>query len=209
MEAPMYRHDITRAVLAQRIVGIVRTGDAATAIAAATTMLGAGLRSIEITLTNRAALDAIGELSRQHPDAIIGAGTVLDEASAVLAIRAGARFLVSPNLNPDVLRTARRYGAAALPGAGSVTEILRALEEGADAVKLFPATAFTPRWVSDVRAALPQVPIVPTGGVSPTTAMAWLDAGAAACGIGSALTADSAERAHARIVQLLAEAAGT
>jgi 2-dehydro-3-deoxyphosphogluconate aldolase / (4S)-4-hydroxy-2-oxoglutarate aldolase len=204
----MYRHDITRAVLAQRIVGIIRTEDATTAVAAAETMLGAGLRSIEVTLTNRDAIEAIGELTRQHPDAVIGAGTVLDEASAVLAIRAGARFLVSPNLNPDVLRTARRHGAAALPGAGSVTEILRALEEGADAVKLFPATAFTPRWVSDVRAALPQAPIVPTGGVSPATAVAWLAAGAAACGIGSALTSDSAERAHARIVRLLAEAAG-
>lgn len=203
----MYRHEITRAVLAQRIVGIVRTEDAATAVAAAETMLGAGLRSIEVTLTNRDAIEAIGELTRQHPDAVIGAGTVLDEASAVLAIRAGARFLVSPNLNPDVLRTARRYGVAALPGAGSVTEILRALEEGADAVKLFPATAFTPRWVSDVRAALPQAPIVPTGGVSPTTAVAWLAAGAAACGIGSALTSDSGPQAHARIVRLLAEAA--
>ncbi|MCL2731851.1 MAG: bifunctional 4-hydroxy-2-oxoglutarate aldolase/2-dehydro-3-deoxy-phosphogluconate aldolase [Actinomycetia bacterium] len=203
----MYRYDITRAVLAQRVVGIIRTSDAASAVAAAETMIGAGLRSLEVTLTNPRGLDAIERIGQRHPDVVLGAGTVLDEASAVLALRAGARFLVSPSLHHEVIRTAHRYGAAALPGTGSVTEIVQAMEAGADAVKLFPASSFTPRWLSDVRSALPQAPIVPTGGVTPDTVTSWLDAGAAACGIGAALTRDSADAAHARIATLLATTA--
>jgi 2-dehydro-3-deoxyphosphogluconate aldolase/(4S)-4-hydroxy-2-oxoglutarate aldolase len=203
----VYRYEIAQAALAQRVVGIVRTPDARAAVAAAQTMIEAGLRTVEVTLTNPDALDAIAQLVRSHPDALIGAGTILDEAAAVLALRAGACFLVSPHLNADVVRAAHRYGAPAIPGTGSVTEIVRALEAGADAVKLFPASAFTPRWVSDVRAAVPQAPIVPTGGVSPEDVPAWIAAGAVACGIGSALNRGPADEARVRIKTLLSEVA--
>ncbi|SDF77298.1 2-dehydro-3-deoxyphosphogluconate aldolase / (4S)-4-hydroxy-2-oxoglutarate aldolase [Lentzea fradiae] len=116
---------------------------------------------------------------------MIGAGSVLDEVSAVAAVRAGARFLVAPNLNVSVIRAEHRYGAAVLPGAGTVSEVVQALEAGADAVKVFPAP--TPRWVRDVLAVLPHAPLVPTGGVEPADVPAWLEAGAVACGVGSAL----------------------
>ncbi len=201
----MYRHDIITAVLAQRVLGIIRTADAAGAIEAGRQLLTAGLGVIEVTLTNPQALQAIGQLCEQFPAATIGAGTVLDEASAVAAIRAGASFVVSPNLNLEVVRAAHRYGAAALPGTGSVDEIVRALEAGADAIKLFPASSFGPGWIADVRAALPQAPIVPTGGISPETAPAWIEAGAAACGIGSALTKGDPATINDRIAGLLAE----
>ncbi|MFI5607436.1 bifunctional 4-hydroxy-2-oxoglutarate aldolase/2-dehydro-3-deoxy-phosphogluconate aldolase [Amycolatopsis sp. NPDC051903] len=200
-----YRWEITHAALRQGVVGIVRTADAASAVVAARAALDAGLRSIEVPFTNPGATAAIEELTAAYPDAVIGAGTVLDEASAVLAIRAGARFLVSPNLEAAVIRTAHRYGAAAFPGAGSVTEIVRALEEGADAVKVFPATAFGPRWVKDVRAALPQAPLVPTGGIAPEDVPEWLAAGAVACGIGSALTRGTADDIRARVAALVRE----
>jgi 2-dehydro-3-deoxyphosphogluconate aldolase/(4S)-4-hydroxy-2-oxoglutarate aldolase len=202
--AEMYRHDTITAVLAQRVLGIIRTADAASAIKAGRQLLDAGLHAIEITLTNPQALQAIEQLYEQYPDAVIGAGTVLDEASAVLAIRAGARFLVSPNLNVDVVRTAHRYGIPALPGTGSVTEIVRALEAGADAIKLFPASSFGPGWISDVRAALPQAPIVPTGGISLEAAPDWIRAGAVACGIGSSLTKGDPATITDRIAALLA-----
>jgi 2-dehydro-3-deoxyphosphogluconate aldolase/(4S)-4-hydroxy-2-oxoglutarate aldolase len=140
-----YRWEITASALRQGVVGIVRTRDAESAVAAARAALDGGLRSIELPLTNPGALAAISALTAAHPDATIGAGTVLDETSAVLAIRAGARFLVSPSVDTAVIRTAHRYGAAAFPGAGSVTEIVRALEEGADAVKVFPASALDRR----------------------------------------------------------------
>ncbi|MEV6896022.1 bifunctional 4-hydroxy-2-oxoglutarate aldolase/2-dehydro-3-deoxy-phosphogluconate aldolase [Amycolatopsis sp. NPDC051372] len=200
-----YRWEITHAALRQGVVGIVRTADAASAVVAARAALDAGLRSIEVPLTNSGALAAIEELTAAYPDATIGAGTVLDEASAVLAIRAGARFLVSPNVEAAVIRTAHRYGAAAFPGAGSVTEIVRALEDGADAVKVFPATALGPRWVKDVRAALPQAPLVPTGGIAPEDVPEWLAAGAVAVGMGSALTRGTAEDIRARVAAMVRE----
>lgn len=180
-----YRWEITSAVLRQGIIAIVRTPTTDQAIEEAVPLLDAGITSLELPLTNPGALPAIEFLSRTYPHATIGAGTVLDEASAVLAIRAGARFLVSPNLEPSVIRTAHRHGAAALPGAATVTEIVHALEAGADAVKVFPAP--TPRWVRDVRAALPHAPLVPTGGIAPEEVPTWLAAGAVACGVGSAL----------------------
>ncbi|WP_116204199.1 bifunctional 4-hydroxy-2-oxoglutarate aldolase/2-dehydro-3-deoxy-phosphogluconate aldolase [Amycolatopsis circi] len=200
-----YRWEITREAVRQGVVGIVRTADAASAVAAARAVLDAGLKSVEVPLTNAGALVAIEELSAAYPDATIGAGTVLDESSATAAIRAGAQFLVSPSLHTEVLRTAHRYGVAALPGTGSVTEIVRAMEEGADAVKVFPASALGPQWIRDVRAALPQAPLVPTGGIAPEDVPGWLDAGAVACGIGSALTRGSAEDIRARVAALVRE----
>ncbi|MFI1094197.1 bifunctional 4-hydroxy-2-oxoglutarate aldolase/2-dehydro-3-deoxy-phosphogluconate aldolase [Streptomyces sp. NPDC020917] len=199
----MYRHDIIREALAQHVIGIARTVDAASAVATARTMLTAGLRTVEVPLTNREALAAITELVRTHPDAVIGAGTVLDEAAAVAAIQAGAAFLVAPNVEPSVIRVAQRHGAAAIPGCGTATEIVRALEHGADAVKVFPASALSPTWISDIRAALPQAPLVPTGGIAPEDVPAWVAAGAAACGIGSRITNGSPEEIRERVRAVL------
>ncbi|MCP2241296.1 bifunctional 4-hydroxy-2-oxoglutarate aldolase/2-dehydro-3-deoxy-phosphogluconate aldolase [Lentzea aerocolonigenes] len=181
-----YRYEITRAVVRQGIIAIVRTQDADSAVKAAVELLDAGLTSLELPLTNPQAPQAIQHLRESYPDATIGAGSVLDEASAVAAIRAGAQFLVAPNLNASVIRAGHRYGAAVLPGAGTVSEVVQALEAGADAVKVFPAP--TPQWVKDVLAVLPYAPLVPTGGVAPADVPGWLDAGAVACGVGSALT---------------------
>lgn len=180
-----YRYEITQAVVRQGIIAIVRTQDAGSAVKAAVELLDAGLTSLELPLTNPQAPQAIQHLRETYPDATIGAGSVLDEASAVAAIRAGAQFLVAPNLNVSVIRAGHRYGAAVLPGAGTVSEVVQALEAGADAVKVFPAP--TPQWVKDVLAVLPYAPLVPTGGVAPADVPAWLEAGAVACGVGSAL----------------------
>lgn len=181
----VYRYEITQAVVRQGIIAIIRTHDAESAIKAAVPLLDAGLTSLELPLTNPQALQAIQHLREAYPAATIGAGSVLDEASAVAAVRAGAQFLVAPNLEPSVIRAGHRYGAAVLPGAATVTEIVQALEAGADAVKVFPAP--TPQWLKDVRAVLPHAPLVPTGGVALGDVPAWLEAGAVACGVGSAL----------------------
>lgn len=181
----VYRYEITQAVVRQGIIAIIRTPDAESAIKAAVPLLDAGLTSLELPLTNPQALQAIQHLREAYPAATIGAGSVLDEASAVAAVRAGAQFLVAPNLEPSVIRAGHRYGAAVLPGAATVTEIVQALEAGADAVKVFPAP--TPQWIKDVRAVLPHAPLVPTGGVALGDVPAWLEAGAVACGVGSAL----------------------
>lgn len=199
----MYRWEIMRAVAAQRVFGIVRSTSSEEAFRAGEAVLDAGLGAVEVALTTRGALRAVTGLSESRPGAVIGAGTVLDEAAAVSAVRAGARFLVSPSLHPQVIRTGHRYGVPVIPGASTPTEMVRALEEGADAVKIFPASGNGPSWLRDVRAALPQLPAVPTGGVTIEDAPDWVAAGAVACGMGSALTSGGAAKASERVSRLL------
>ncbi|WP_232384712.1 bifunctional 4-hydroxy-2-oxoglutarate aldolase/2-dehydro-3-deoxy-phosphogluconate aldolase [Actinomadura violacea] len=198
------------AITVQRVIGIVRTATAEEAVATAREMLAAGLRTLEVALTTPGALDAIRETVLHAPrDAVIGAGTVLDEAAASAAAEAGARFLVSPSLSRTVIRAGHRHGLPVIPGVASPTEIVRALEMGADALKLFPASGFTPAWIKDVRAALPQAALVPTGGVSIETAPAWIAAGAAACGMGSSLTSGGTSEGRQRVERLLTALSAT
>ncbi len=199
----MYRWETVRAVTAQRVFGIVRTPGPEKAVVAAGAVLDAGLRAVEIALTTPRALRAVAQLTEQRPGALVGAGTVLDGAAARAAVEAGARFLVSPSLHPEVIRTGHRYGVPVFPGVSTPTEMVRALEEGADALKLFPASAVPPSWLRDVRAALPQAPVIPTGGVTIENAPEWIAAGAVACGMGSALTSGGAEAAGERVTALL------
>lgn len=121
------------------------------------------------------------------PGFLLGAGTVLDSETARLAILAGARFVVSPVFRPEVVAICHRYDVAAMPGCFTPTEILAAWEAGADVVKVFPATALGPGFFKDVRGPLPQVKLMPTGGVSLTNAGDWIRAGAVAVGVGTAL----------------------
>ncbi|MER7412893.1 MULTISPECIES: bifunctional 4-hydroxy-2-oxoglutarate aldolase/2-dehydro-3-deoxy-phosphogluconate aldolase [Streptomyces] len=199
----MYRHEATRAITAQRAFGIVRAPTPAEAATAAGAVLDAGLDAVEVALTTRGATRAIEELTTARPGALVGAGTVLDATAARAAIEHGARFLVSPSLHREVIRTGHRYGVPVFPGVSTPSEMVRALEEGADALKLFPASAVGPSWVRDVRAALPQAPLVPTGGVTVENAPEWIAAGAVACGMGSALTSGGAGAAGARVAALL------
>ena len=172
----------------QRVIGIVRTADAETAVRMADALIRGGLRSVEISLTNPGGLAAIGATAAAHPEAIVGAGSVLDGPSAVDAIRAGARFLVTPVTSRSTIAAAARYGVPVISGAATPTEMFKAMRAGAAAVKLFPARGIAPQWVADVRAALPQLPIVPTGGVEPDAAISWLRAGAMAVAMGTALS---------------------
>lgn len=199
----MYRWEIMQRIAASRVVGIIRSPDPGTAIAAAHTCIQAGLDVIEISLTTPDALQAITDLSRSRPQALVGAGTVLDPTMATAASHAGARFLISPTLDPHVIAAGHRAGAAVIPGAATPTEIISALTSGADAVKLFPARSHTPATLADILQALPHAPIIPTGGITPDTTTAWLRAGAVAVGIGSAVT--NAEHV-ADIAKLLADA---
>jgi 2-dehydro-3-deoxyphosphogluconate aldolase/(4S)-4-hydroxy-2-oxoglutarate aldolase len=198
----VYRWDVLSELAEQKVFGIVRAGDADAALATAEAMVAAGLRTVEIALTTPGGLGVIERLGRRT-GIIVGAGTVLDGATARMAVLAGARFLVSPSLHPEVISTAHRYGVAALPGAATPTEIVTALEHGADAVKLFPASAFGPGWLADVRAAVPQAPIMPTGGVRVDDVPAWIAAGAVACGMGAGLTAGGRDAAAQRVRALL------
>ncbi|MEP7330976.1 MAG: bifunctional 4-hydroxy-2-oxoglutarate aldolase/2-dehydro-3-deoxy-phosphogluconate aldolase [Terracoccus sp.] len=195
-------------VAEHRVIAIVRAPDGETAFAQSNALLVAGAGVVEISLTTPDALDAIRRCVRVHPSAVVGAGTVLDAASAVAAVRAGARLLVTPTLNADVIAAAGRYGVVVIPGCATPTEMLRAHELGAHAVKLFPARQWTPAAMADVREALPQLNIVPTGGVSIDSASQWLEAGALAVGIGSALTRAATDQMQKslRVLRAVAEA---
>lgn len=201
--AMSWRWEASAWIARRRIVAIVRSADAALAERVADAVVEAGLDVVEVPLTTPDALGTIERLVRRHPGALVGAGTVLDAASARLAILAGARFLLSPVLSREVIATGHRHGAAVLPGAQTPTEVVAALEAGADLIKLFPADEHAPGWVRTLRAALPQAPLVPTGGIDATNARAWLDAGAVALGVGGALMRDPAQ-AGARAAELLA-----
>src|SRR5207244_1145726 len=134
------------------------------------------------------AVDLIRELAPTLPDGFLfGAGTVIDRETAVAVIEAGARFVVSPVFRPDVVRACHERDVPAMPGCFSPTEILTAHESGADIVKVFPATMLGPQFIKDVRAPLPQVKLMPTGGVTLDNAGDWIAAGAVAVGVGSAL----------------------
>ncbi|MFJ6749040.1 MULTISPECIES: bifunctional 4-hydroxy-2-oxoglutarate aldolase/2-dehydro-3-deoxy-phosphogluconate aldolase [unclassified Streptomyces] len=204
----MYRWEITRAALAQRVFAIVRSKTYDEASATADTLLSAGVTSLEISLTTPFALEAVTTLTRElGDDAVIGAGTVLDAVSARMAVDAGARFLVSPSLDAEVIRTGHRYGIPVFPGVSTPSEMVRALELGADALKLFPASGHHPSWLKDVRAALPQAPLVPTGGVTVESAPEWIAAGAVAVGMGSALSEGDRDTVAKRAADLLARLA--
>jgi 2-dehydro-3-deoxyphosphogluconate aldolase/(4S)-4-hydroxy-2-oxoglutarate aldolase len=205
-------HPAVRTMLAQRLIAIVRTSSPALAITAGRALFAAGLGAIEVALTTPGALDAIGALAGERPEGCwVGAGTVLDVAMASDADAAGAAFLVAPNLNPAVISRGHAGGLAVIPGVLTPTEMVHAHQAGADLIKVFPATAWTPSALKDVLAPLPHLPLMPTGGVRIDSAADWIDAGAVAVGIGRQLTMGDPAEVSPRVHRLLAalKAAGS
>ncbi|WPP39989.1 bifunctional 2-keto-4-hydroxyglutarate aldolase/2-keto-3-deoxy-6-phosphogluconate aldolase [Paenibacillus hunanensis] len=172
------------------IVLIIRLDSEEEALAVADAAVEGGIKALEITMSVPNALGIIRTLSNKYKndDVLIGAGTILDAETARAAILAGAEMLVSPQLNPDMIRVANRYQAVTISGAYTPTEIFDTLQAGADIVKLFPAETLGPQFVKTVTAPLPQAPIVPTGGVTPQNVQEWLQAGCIGVGVGSYIT---------------------
>lgn len=138
-----------------------------------------GVHCVEITMTTPGALRAIEEAAGKLEDVLIGAGTVLDGPTARQAILAGAQFLVTPTVVPDVIEMAHRYGVVVIPGAMTPTEILSAWEMGADMVKIFPASILGPGYLKAIHGPLPQIPLAPTGGITADNAGEFIKSGAA------------------------------
>jgi len=175
---------------AERVVAILRCGSAAQALDTAKALLTEGIRIVEVSLNTPGAIEAIAELSRHYgtaPGTLIGAGTVLDAKSVEEVADAGARFFVSPVFDESAVAVANDLGLAAVPGCLTPTEMLRAHQAGAAAIKVFSATEWTPEGLRNVARALPFLRLIPTGGVGVDDAAEWLAAGAAGLGIGSAL----------------------
>jgi 2-dehydro-3-deoxyphosphogluconate aldolase/(4S)-4-hydroxy-2-oxoglutarate aldolase len=155
---------------------------------AAETLYAAGIPVLEVPLTVPRAVESIEELATRFPDLIIGAGTVLDEASAQRCIDAGARFITSPGLVLGVVNCARQADVCVFPGALTPSEVIAGWNAGADFVKIFPAsTAGGPNYIRALEVPLPQVPLIVTGGVNQLTAFDYILAGARAIGVGGEL----------------------
>jgi 2-dehydro-3-deoxyphosphogluconate aldolase/(4S)-4-hydroxy-2-oxoglutarate aldolase len=170
------------------IVAVMRAPDGAQLAEAAAALAEGGVTAVEVTLTVPNALDVLGQVRQRLGDRVLlGAGTILDTETARAALLAGAEFLVAPTLNLDVIRLCKRYGKLALPGAFTPTEVLAAWEAGADVVKVFPAEVLGPAFFKALRGPLPQVRLMPTGGVDLTTAGDFLRAGACCLGVGGQL----------------------
>lgn len=175
-------------ILEEKIVAVVRSPDPARLVEVAEALHAGGVRCMEITLTVPRALEVIAAVAARLKDQIIlGAGTVLDAETARACLLQGAQFIVSPIVDEGVIRLCRRYSAVVFPGAFTPTEIVRAWEWGGDIIKVFPADVGGPGYFKALRGPLPQVRLMPTGGVDLTTARAFLDAGACCLGVGSAL----------------------
>ncbi|HKB13701.1 MAG TPA: bifunctional 4-hydroxy-2-oxoglutarate aldolase/2-dehydro-3-deoxy-phosphogluconate aldolase [Vicinamibacterales bacterium] len=170
------------------IVAVIRLRDPGKLRAVVDALAEGGVRALEVTMTVPRAIDLIRELAPTMPGGfLLGAGTVSDAETARAVIDAGASFVVGPVFRPDVITACHERAVPAIPGCFSPTEIFDAHEAGADIIKLFPATALGPQYIKDVRAPLPQVRLMPTGGVTIENAGDWIRAGAVAVGVGSAL----------------------
>ncbi len=176
---------ITTRLLAQRVIPVLRLESPEATQLAVHCLHAADFRVFEITMTTPGALALIRELAATYPDSLIGAGTVLDTCAAQACLAHGAQFLVSPCSVPGLTALAHRAGAAALPGAFTPSEVRAALDEGADVVKIFPASSGGPAHLAALHAVFPDALFCPTGGVSRENAPAYFAAGAALVGIGN------------------------
>src|SRR6059058_1809188 len=184
----MSKESQLRQVLDSGIVAVVRSPDSQQLVEVCRALADGGVTVVEITMTVPGALDVVRQVRQALGDRVLlGAGTILDPETARAALLAGAEYIVAPTVNLDVIRLCRRYDKLVMPGAFTPTEILTAWEAGADIVKVFPAEVVGPAFFKALRGPLPQVRLMPTGGVDLTTAAAFLKAGACCLGVGGQL----------------------
>lgn len=182
-----------------KIVAVIRGKNPEEVINISRASIQGGLKVIEVTYTTPNAGRAIDVL--QSEDAIIGAGTVLDTETARDALLHGARFIVSPHFNVEISELCNRYAIPYLPGCLTISEMVSAMESGCDVLKLFPANNFRPNFIKSIQGPLPQVRLMPTGGINLENFKDWLEQGAFAVGIGSELSKAYAEGGNAAVIE--------
>ena len=170
------------------LVPVLRAESEEQGLALAEAIAAGGVTVLEVTMTVPGAVRLMARLTKERPDLLIGAGTVLDPETARICMLEGAQFVVSPSLNVKTVEICQRYSIAVLPGALTPTEVVTAWQCGADVIKVFPANALGgAKYLKSLKAPLPQVEMIPTGGVSLATAHEFLEAGAFALGVGADL----------------------
>ena len=193
----MNRQDVLRRIAEVGVVPVVRASSAEEAMQVIEAIRAGGVTVLEITMTVPRAVRVIEEVADRYGDeVVVGAGTVLDAETARACILAGATFVVSPSLNLATIEMCKRYSVIVTPGALTPTEVVTAWQAGADAVKIFPCSAMGgAKYLKSLKAPLPQVEMIPTGGVSLATAAEFIEAGAFALGVGADLVDTKAIRA--------------
>ncbi|WP_341300874.1 bifunctional 2-keto-4-hydroxyglutarate aldolase/2-keto-3-deoxy-6-phosphogluconate aldolase [Lysinibacillus sp. FSL H8-0500] len=195
----MQKMEILKALSTAKVVAVVRGNSPEEATEISKGAIEGGIQAIELTYTTPFIEDTFKAL--RNSDALIGAGTVLDAETARHAILNGAKFVVSPSYNGDIAIICNRYSIPYLPGCLTIKEMVTALEGGSDIIKLFPASQFEPSFIKSVKGPLPNVTIMPTGGVGLANMHEWLDAGAVAVGVGSDLNKAYAQDGYAGVVE--------
>jgi 2-dehydro-3-deoxyphosphogluconate aldolase/(4S)-4-hydroxy-2-oxoglutarate aldolase len=183
----MNRPEILNQILREGVVAILRLNDEKTILPLVDALTAGGVHAIEITMGTPGVLRHIERIAAEKPDVLIGVGSVLDSETARLALIAGAKFIVTPVSRKEVIDMAHRYDAPIFSGAFSPGEILTAFEQGADVIKVFPAEVLGIPYLKAVLAPMPQLRLMPTGGVTVDNVSDWLRAGACAVGVGSSL----------------------
>lgn len=193
-EVVMKKFEVLSEISRVGVVAVVRAKDADDAIRVSKACLAGGITSIEITFTTPNALKVIETLNQELGDKmLIGAGTVLDSETARASILAGAKYIVSPGFDLETAKLCNRYQIPYMAGCMTITEMITAMEAGTDIIKLFPGSAFGSDFIKAVKGPLPQVEIMPTGGVNIDNVDKWIQNGCVAVGVGSALTKGSDE----------------
>jgi 2-dehydro-3-deoxyphosphogluconate aldolase/(4S)-4-hydroxy-2-oxoglutarate aldolase len=183
----MKKEAILSKLRTEKVVALIRAESPDGLLDCAKALAEGGLTSIELTMTTPGALRMLEKASAELPDFLFGLGTVLDAETARAGILAGAKFIVTPALRPDVITLCRRYSVPVFSGAFTPTEIVNAWEAGADAAKVFPAEFFGPAYIKSIKAPLPHIELLPTGGVNAENVGDFLKAGAFATAAGSSL----------------------
>jgi 2-dehydro-3-deoxyphosphogluconate aldolase/(4S)-4-hydroxy-2-oxoglutarate aldolase len=199
----MTKANVLSTIISSGLVAVIRASDSEAARRIAEACAIGGVGALELTFTVPGAHRVIEDLTKTlNGSILIGAGTVLDSETARIAILSGAQFVVSPCLNADTARLSNRYHVPYMPGAGTVREVVEALELGSDIVKAFPGETLGPDFIKAVKGPLPHAQLMPTGGVSIENVGKWIKAGAVAVGVGGNLTAGAKVGNFTQITEL-------
>ena len=188
----MNKSDVLARLKADKVIALIRADSSASLLDCARALSAGGLNCIELTMTTPNAIECCAQVAKELPQVLLGLGTVLDAETARKGIAAGAKFIVTPCVRPEVIKACQEAGVPVLGGALTPTEIYTSWELGVDVVKIFPAEFFGPAYIKSIKGPFPKIQIMPTGGVTPETVGDFLKAGAFATAAGSALVAAAA-----------------
>lgn len=201
----MTKSEVIQALKTLGVVAVIRGDTKQEGYQISKACIEGGLMAIEVAYTNNQASAIIEALTKDYPDALIGAGTVLDDVTARMAIMAGAKYVVSPSFNAKTAVLCNRYGVPYIPGCMTIREIVEAMEAGSEIIKLFPGSAFGPSYIGAIKSPLPQASIMVTGGVKLNNVEDWFKAGVDAIGVGGELNKLGAQGEFEEITRIAHE----